>query len=159
MLAISGYTFVHQQPVLTALNTVRGSLRLLLSKNTVDDLRLIRSEIQSDLRMFADKHSPAELQGWWQNPEKYISQSKERRIKETMDLYEGMQRVTPQSIDEAGLTSLSIPLERNKRMENERAVLTFKQMPGNEKAFIVDSRQKRFFFSCAYFGSYIKQWL
>ena len=146
VLAISGYTFVHQQPVLTALNTIRGSLRLLLSKNTVDDLRSTRSEIQSDLRMFADKHSPAELQGWWQNPEKYISQSKERRIKETMDFYEGMQRVTPQSIDEAGLTSLSIPLERNKRMENERAVLTFKQLPGNEKALLwIPGRNDSFF--------------
>ena len=123
----------------------------------MDDLRSTRSEIR-DLRMFADKHSPAELRGWWQNPEKYISQSKERRIKETMDLYDEMQRVTPQSIDEAGLTSLSIPLECNKRMENERAVLTFKkQLPGNEKALLWI--RVKFFFSCAYFESYIKQWL
>ena len=63
-----------------------------------------------------------------------------------MDLYEGMQRVTPQSIDEAGLTSLSIPLEYNKRMENERAVLTFKQMPGNEKALLwIPGRNDSFF--------------
>ena len=63
-----------------------------------------------------------------------------------MDFYEGMQRVTPQSIDEAGLTSLSIPLERNKRMENERAVLTFKQLPGNEKALLwIPGRNDSFF--------------
>ena len=104
--------------------------------------------------MFADKHSPAELRGWWQQPERFISQSKERRIKETMDLYEGMQRVTPQSIDEAGLTSLSIPLEYNKRMENERAVLTFKQMPGNEKALLWIPGRNDSFFMCIFWIVY-----
>ena len=72
----------------------------------MDNLRADRSKLQSDLRAFADKHSPPELEGWWQNPEKYISQIKEKRIKETMDFYEGTQRVTQQSIENARLTSL-----------------------------------------------------
>ena len=146
VFAISGYTFVHQRPFVTAFTTMKGSLRLLLSKNIVDNLRADRSKLQSDLRAFADKHSPPELEGWWQNPEKYISQIKEKRIKETMDFYEGTQRVTQQSIENARLTSLSIPLHSNKRLKNERAVLTMKQLPGNDKALLwIPGRNDSFF--------------
>ena len=129
-MAFAGYTWVHQRPLQNAVKLVKkGSLKLLTSKDTVDGLRLERTLLQSELREFADVHAAPGLKGWWKNPENYISKIK-KRVQETMEFLEGCQRVTQQSIEQASLVSLTIPLfNGHKRIENERAVLTAKTSP------------------------------
>lgn len=146
-MALSGYTWVHQRPLQNAVKLVKGSFKLLTSKDTVDGLRLERTLLQSKLREFADAHAAPGLKGWWKNPENYISEIKKKRVQETMDFLEGCQRVTQQGIEQASLVSLTIPLfNGHKRIENERAVLTLKQAHGNENVLLwIPGRNDSFF--------------
>ena len=146
-MALSGYTWIHQRPMQNAVKLLKGSLKLLTSKDTVDGLRLERSLLQSELRDFADAHAAPGVKGWWKNPEKYISKIKEKRVRETMEFLEGAQRVTQQGIEQAALVPLTIPLSnRFKRIENERAVLTLKQSQGNENVLLwIPGRNDSFF--------------
>eukprot|EP01134_Creolimax_fragrantissima_P004904 CFRG4904T1 len=92
---------------------LHGSLQILTHTDAIDRLRSQRSELQTRIRMLVDKHAPIDQKGWWRRTQNVIVSDEMLRMAAN------------------DMVEISIPLLHNKRTENERAVLTYKQAPSN----------------------------
>ena len=104
--------------------------------NWLAQLRAQRETLQMGLRAYADSHAESDMQGWWKNPDLYVTTLKEQQREAERALLKQHQTVTEESIKEAELNQLSIPLAFNTRSPQERAVLTSKCLDGNHKAIL-----------------------
>ena len=148
LLGASGYTAAVQQPVDAVVRAVRGRMRLLLHDNEVDSLRHLRAALQPRIRAFADDTVPnPELRGWWRDPEAFAAKIKDRQREFEAQAEAARVVVTPDSIADAGLEELTIELNGpTKRHPGERAVMTYKAVPGNSRALLwIPGRNDSFF--------------
>lgn len=148
LLGASGYTAAVQQPVDTVVSAVRGRMRLLLHDNEVDSLRYRRAALQPRIRAFADDTVPnPELRGWWRDPEAFTAKIKEKQHEFEAQAEAARVVVTPESIADADLSELTIELNGpTKRHPGERAVMTYKTLPGNSRALLwIPGRNDSFF--------------
>lgn len=101
------FALAKSQSHLTAGGSLRGRLALLRGDNELNELVAVRRDLQNRLRTLVDRHAPKDQVGWWQhNQPVIVSQADLRR---------------------AGMYEISIALQDNKRVEDERAVLSLKQ--------------------------------
>ncbi|GMH81744.1 hypothetical protein TL16_g09028 [Triparma laevis f. inornata] len=163
-LSLSAYAAI-KYPVFSAVSSARGSYTLLTQKDSVDRLRDTRASLQHRIREWSDEHAPEpEMVGWWKDPnagvERIRMKQKVRSLEERSDeqgnaifeimfekhLLEQERIVKLGSFEAAEMRSLSIKLAKNKRQENERAVLTFKQDDENRKCLLwIPGRNDSFF--------------
>ena len=138
--AVSGYAMALSQPVdvfVRKMNIARRLHSSTQSDEWMSALKHRRETLQRDIRTFADVHAPNQtMQGWWKNPEKYVISLKAQQLEAERQWLSSSQRVTEETILDANLTTLNIPLRRNKRHPLERAVLTSRTEEGNRKALL-----------------------
>lgn len=148
ILGYSGLLAADRRPIVSLLRRVRAQTKLLVNKKTMPDLRSQRNDLQNRLRTLVDKYADDDMRGWW-NEEgiaKHQSLIRERQLQ-----YES-EGTTISSKDEihnglADMKQYTIELcGPSKRHEDERAVLTVKQSPGNRKALLwLPGRNDSFF--------------
>ena len=147
VMSLSAYAAINY-PVQTAAKHIRGSYTLLTQKDSVDRLRDTRAKLQTEIRKWADEHSPEpEMVGWWKDPMASVNEIKRKQKQFESHLLERDRYVKMSSMEQANMTSVTIELtDENKRQENERAVLTFKQDDENRKALVwLPGRNDSFF--------------
>ena len=144
--AFSGSAAI-QYPISDVVKGAQGSLKLLLAKDNVDKLRIQRKQLQADIRSYADRKGEEKIQGWWKDPEGFTQTMNENERINDKEQAEKRRIVTKTSIEQAKLTSYTIKLASDsKRHPDERAVLTIKQAPGNNKALLwIPGRNDSFF--------------
>ena len=146
LLASSAYAAL-KYPITDVLTSARGSFRLLTKRDNIDTMRDKRATLQGLIREFADKNATnKDMVGWWKDPERYVSRMKVDLLAERIVEAEKLRRVTQVDFEKAEMTEMSIELVRNKRVEGERAVLTYKQNLTNDRAIVwLPGRNDSFF--------------